>query len=298
MITTIKRKKSEKIICASFLIAVLLICFVLNTLNVNAASTSTVYMYNGATVSGFSSFTKWAYRYTDPLEVHATLTYSTSNTINLSTYTAGEYGGFAELVFSDPIDLTYVSSISAHLSSGYNPVSSTGVQWGHTSFAIFGTGASDYNLELAGEVYSTTNGSISNLTYTIDTSNLTGDYYIGFVGYSVYSETVGAATSLFDKVYFTCTNPTISSVTLSPSSAYTSGNVTATVSASNYSGTLYYSDDGGSTWQTSNAFSISSNGTYTFEVKNEFGVTSSTVSKTISNIDKTAPTINSITQTY
>lgn len=76
---------------------------------------------------------------------------------------------------------------------------------------------------------------------------------------------------------------------------WTSGNVTLTVSATDSgSGVAYYKLGSGS-WQTSNIFTVSTNGTYTIYVEDAVGNVASKTS-TVSNIDKTAPTINSITE--
>jgi len=91
------------------------------------------------------------------------------------------------------------------------------------------------------------------------------------------------------------TNPSITNVAQNPSN-WTNGNITLTVNATdNASGVANYSFDNGSTWQTGNTKSFSSNQTVYVKVKDTAGNISSATTVAISKIDKTAPTITSVT---
>ena len=91
------------------------------------------------------------------------------------------------------------------------------------------------------------------------------------------------------------TNPTITTVDGNPS-AWTNQNVTLTVTATDpASGVAYYSFDNGSTWQTANTKSYSSNQTVNIKVKDDVGNISTATTVTINKIDKTKPTISSVT---
>ena len=94
------------------------------------------------------------------------------------------------------------------------------------------------------------------------------------------------------------TAPTISKVELTPS-AWTNGNVKVTVTASDADSGLAstpYSFDGGKTWQKENYKSFSTNCTVSILVRDAVGnptvnKEANIVKKTISNIDKTLPTV-------
>ena len=91
------------------------------------------------------------------------------------------------------------------------------------------------------------------------------------------------------------TQPTISSITGNPTS-WTNGGVTLTVNATDsQSGIKEYSFDGGNSWQTSNQKIFGANATVNIQVKDNVGNISTTSTVTINKIDKTQPTISSIT---
>ncbi len=88
------------------------------------------------------------------------------------------------------------------------------------------------------------------------------------------------------------TAPTISKVE-GNATAYTSGSVTLKVTATdNVYGVQYYSFDNGSTWQTSNQKTFSSNQTVVIKAKDYAGNISSAKTVTIDKIDKQAPEID------
>ena len=90
--------------------------------------------------------------------------------------------------------------------------------------------------------------------------------------------------------------PVVSSITGNPT-AWTNKDVTLTINATDAGCGLHdtpYSFDGGSTWQTSNQKTFSSNQVVKIKVKDKLGNTYET-SVTISKIDKVAPTISSVT---
>ena len=89
------------------------------------------------------------------------------------------------------------------------------------------------------------------------------------------------------------TAPTISSVSGNPTTC-TNSNVTLKVTANDTggSGVAGYSFDNGSTWQTSNAKTFTSNQTVNIKVKDGAGNVSSVKSIAITYIDKTAPTVS------
>jgi len=94
------------------------------------------------------------------------------------------------------------------------------------------------------------------------------------------------------------TAPTISNVSKSPTS-WTDGNVTLTVTASDSaSGINSYSFDNGSTWQTGNSKSFSSNRSVNVKVKDNAGNIASYSANpvSISNIDKAAPEVVSVSK--
>lgn len=88
------------------------------------------------------------------------------------------------------------------------------------------------------------------------------------------------------------TAPTISKVE-GNATAYTSGSVTLKVTATdNVYGVQYYSFDNGSTWQTSNQKTFSTNQTVVIKAKDYAGNISSAETVTIDKIDKQAPEID------
>ena len=90
--------------------------------------------------------------------------------------------------------------------------------------------------------------------------------------------------------------PVVSSITGNPT-AWTNKDVTLTINATDAGCGLHstpYSFDGGSTWQTSNKKTFSSNQVVKIKVKDKLGNTYET-SVTISKIDKVAPTISGVT---
>ena len=90
--------------------------------------------------------------------------------------------------------------------------------------------------------------------------------------------------------------PKITGVT-GNASDWTNKDVTLTVTASddNKLNTTAYSFDNGDTWQASNKKSFSSNQTVNIKVRDEAGNISDAISVVINRIDKTKPTINSVT---
>lgn len=91
-------------------------------------------------------------------------------------------------------------------------------------------------------------------------------------------------------------DPEITSCDISPSE-WTNGNVIITVAASDNVEVEAYSIDS-EDWQKSNKLEVSVNGTYEIYVEDTAGNISDAYEVYISNIDKTAPAIDSITQTY
>ncbi len=87
--------------------------------------------------------------------------------------------------------------------------------------------------------------------------------------------------------------PTITNVTKNPS-RWTNGSVTLTIHATDDKAVTGYSFNGGSSWQSSNTETFSSNGTISVAVKDANGATAYK-NVTIDNINKTKPTINSVT---
>ena len=90
--------------------------------------------------------------------------------------------------------------------------------------------------------------------------------------------------------------PVVSSITGNPT-AWTNKDVTLTINATDAGCDLHstpYSFDGGSTWQTSNKKTFSSNQVVKIKVKDKLGNTYET-SVAISKIDKVAPTISGVT---
>lgn len=85
--------------------------------------------------------------------------------------------------------------------------------------------------------------------------------------------------------------PVISNITASVT-AMTKNNITVTVAATDNVGVTGYSADN-INWQTGNTFTITANGTYTYYAKDAVGNVSSK-SITITNIDKTSPTISKV----
>ncbi len=100
------------------------------------------------------------------------------------------------------------------------------------------------------------------------------------------SSAVSGGTVKIDK-----SAPSVSTVSGNPTS-WTSSDVTLTVTATDTggSGVAYYSFDNGSTWQTSNAKTFSTNQTVYIKVKDAAGNISAVRQEIISKIDKTAPT--------
>ena len=147
-----------------------------------------------------------------------------------------------------------------------------------------GAGIKDYSFD-GGKTWQTSNTK----TYAANASGIVVKVRDKANNISTYGTTL--SITKIDK-----TAPTISKVTVSPSS-WSSGNGSVTVTATDgQSGIKDYSFDGGKTWQTSNTKSYANN-TSNIVVKvrdnaNNIATHSSTVS--ITKIDKTAPVIQSV----
>lgn len=135
---------------------------------------------------------------------------------------------------------------------------------------------------------------IATNTQLTDVSGMATFYTAGFpadVTYLVtkegYADADGTETvaSNSDLVVTLFALPVIQSVTVDPD-GWTNQNITLTVNGKN--AVSYKMDDG--TWQDSNAFTVSANGTYQFYAKNSNGNITAAFGVTVSKIDTVAPT--------
>ncbi len=79
---------------------------------------------------------------------------------------------------------------------------------------------------------------------------------------------------------------------------WTTQDVVLTVSASSNSTELFYSFDNGSSWQSSNSYTVKQNGVFNVIVKDVFEHKSSVYKKEVKNIDKTAPTFYAVQNVF
>ena len=146
---------------------------------------------------------------------------------------------------------------------------------------------SEQNYKLTPAVGGTA-GCISNVSCSPSSYQVTSNGSYSFtVNYtdSGVSKSVSVSCTISD---YDGTAPVINSITAS-TTAETSGSVSLTVNATDNVGITAYRMNGGS-WQSGSTFSISQNGTYTFNAKDAFGNVSEGYSYTVDNIIKKTPT--------
>lgn len=146
---------------------------------------------------------------------------------------------------------------------------------------------SEQNYKLTPAVGGTA-GCISNVSCSPSSYQVTSNGSYSFtVNYtdSGVSKSVSVSCTISD---YDGTAPVINSVTAS-TTAETTGSVSLSVNATDNVGITAYRMNGGS-WQSGSTFSISQNGTYTFNAKDAFGNVSEGYSYTVDNIIKKTPT--------